>query len=216
MSAARLAFLALGISLGAQTCDSREAPGPLLAAREAAVVPIEREPGGAASREDETADARSEPAALRGNPLWGIPLRSLSATRERPLFTASRRPPAAVITAAAPEPLPAPIAVAAPAPEPERPPLALSGTIVSPGHSIAIFINTATNAVTRVREGEREEGWRVITVSPRSAIVEKDGRSVTLDLPLPGNGLDTPAPDAAAPGLPDTPGTMPQINNGAL
>jgi hypothetical protein len=29
----------------------------------------------------------------RGNPLWGISLNSLSVTRERPLFTRSRRPP---------------------------------------------------------------------------------------------------------------------------
>src|SRR4051794_9583272 len=31
-----------------------------------------------------------------GNPLWAIPLKSLSFTRERPLFTPSRRPPAPV------------------------------------------------------------------------------------------------------------------------
>src|SRR5690348_5378824 len=28
-----------------------------------------------------------------GNPLWSIPLSALAATRERPIFSASRRPP---------------------------------------------------------------------------------------------------------------------------
>src|SRR5215212_880442 len=47
----------------------------------------------------------------RGNPLWGIPLKSLSLTRERPLFTPSRRPPApavANVEAARPVVAPAP------------------------------------------------------------------------------------------------------------
>src|ERR1700756_873862 len=35
-----------------------------------------------------------------GNPLWGIPLRVLTATRERPLFSPSRRPPAPPAVAA--------------------------------------------------------------------------------------------------------------------
>src|SRR5438874_1270933 len=47
-----------------------------------------------------------------GNPLWGIPIRSLDATRERPIFSASRRPPmppvvAQRVAAAPPPPKPA-------------------------------------------------------------------------------------------------------------
>src|SRR5262249_53698680 len=41
-----------------------------------------------------------------GNPLWAIPLRSLSATRERPIFLPSRRPPAPRVVAS---PAPAPV-----------------------------------------------------------------------------------------------------------
>lgn len=222
MSTARLALLALGMSVASQACYSRQSPGPLPVAREMAVVPIEREPGAAAQQQDDAAAAKPEPAAPRGNPLWGIPLRALSATRERPLFTASRRPPAPVVAAVAPEPLPLPTPVAVMAPEPERPPLSLSGTIVSPGHSIAIVLNKTTNAVTRVREGEREAGWRVSAVSPRSAVVEKDGRSVTLELPLPGNEPAAATLDAGAPGTPGMPGvqgmpgTLPPVNDGAL
>ena len=37
-------------------------------------------------------DLRQPPPG--GNPLWGIPVSSLSVTQERPLFSASRHPPA--------------------------------------------------------------------------------------------------------------------------
>jgi hypothetical protein len=52
-------------------------------------------------------DDRQQPAASEipsGNPLWAIPLKELSATRERPIFSPSRRAPApadALYTAAA-------------------------------------------------------------------------------------------------------------------
>ena len=66
-------------------------------------------------------------AAPAGNPLWAIPLNALTTTRDRPLFSASRRPPALAVGTVAPPPShPAP---AAPAP-PERPPLTLMGTII--------------------------------------------------------------------------------------
>ena len=42
------------------------------------------------------------PRSGAANPLWAIPLDSLTATRERPLFSVSRRPPPAPVAAAAP------------------------------------------------------------------------------------------------------------------
>ncbi len=59
--------------------------------------------------------------AIRGNPLWSIPLRELNATRDRPLFTPSRRAPAPVV-ANAPR---LPVAAAAEKPA-ETEPLQLS------------------------------------------------------------------------------------------
>src|SRR6478735_9031959 len=45
-----------------------------------------------------TAPPRAErPADPTGNPLWAIPLSSLTATRERPLFLPSRRAPAPAV-----------------------------------------------------------------------------------------------------------------------
>ena len=52
-----------------------------------------------------TSTAVSVPSA---NPLWTIPLSSLTATRERPLFSPSRRPPQSVVVAKAPPPPPPP------------------------------------------------------------------------------------------------------------
>ena len=63
-----------------------------------------------------------------GNPLWAVPLSALTATQERPIFSASRRPPQRAVVA------PPVDQVSAPAPqkvaEPERPPLALIGAVV--------------------------------------------------------------------------------------
>ena len=39
-----------------------------------------------------------------GNPLWAIPLSALSATRDRPLFSTSRRPPIVAVPIVAPPP----------------------------------------------------------------------------------------------------------------
>lgn len=47
-----------------------------------------------------------------GNPLWAVPLKSLSVTRERPLFSPSRRAPAPPVLAAA---------YTVPAPSPSKP-----------------------------------------------------------------------------------------------
>src|SRR5580692_5222742 len=50
-------------------------------------------------------------AAASANPLWGVPLAALWATRDRPLFTPSRRSPAPIsadVPAPAPSQQPAP------------------------------------------------------------------------------------------------------------
>ncbi len=63
--------------------------------------------------------------ALSANPLWGIPLTSLSGTRDRPIFSSSRRPPPPAVAPAA-----VPNVAAVPKPkDPERPLLSLVGTI---------------------------------------------------------------------------------------
>src|SRR5262245_42616607 len=71
-----------------------------------------------------------------GNPLWAIPLKNLSATRERPIFSASRRPPPPAVKVA---PYVPPSPPAKPA-EPDTPRLSLLGTISSGEEGIGIFL----------------------------------------------------------------------------
>jgi general secretion pathway protein N len=117
--------------------------------------------------------------ALSGNPLWGIPLDSLRATRERPLFTPSRRPPTPVVIAPPAEPVKT---VAAPA-EPERPPLNLMGVVTGATEGYAVFVNTTTHDVIRLRTGEGHDGWILQSVSGREAVLEKNHRTAVVALP---------------------------------
>jgi general secretion pathway protein N len=138
--------------------------------------------GAAAVRLSEAPHAPDQSAKLRaGNPLWTVPLSALSATRDRPLFSASRRPPivAAPIVAAPPKQE----AVAPPAPE--RPFLTLIGTIVSPTASLAVLQGSNGEAISRLRIGEENDGWRVQGIDLRSIVVVKGEQSVKLDLPRP-------------------------------
>jgi general secretion pathway protein N len=130
-------------------------------------------------------------AAQPGNPLWTIPLNTLGATRERPLFTPSRRPAmqaAPAVIANVPPPPP-------PAAEPEQLGLRLLGTIAGRDEGIAICLNLATSEVVRVRTGESFEGWNLRTVRGREAMFEKESQQTVLALPSP----DDPRQPAAAP-----------------
>lgn len=117
-----------------------------------------------------------------GNPLWRLPLKQFSVTRERPIFSPSRRPPA-------PAPVyVAPVAVRQPAkpPEPEHPTIALAGTIIgTDGYRVAVFRDTSTQDVLRLRVGENYRGWVVRLISPREARLVKNGDQALLELPRP-------------------------------
>jgi len=126
--------------------------------------------------------ARRDDGDDSGNPLWAVPLSVLTETRDRPLFSLSRRPPASDPPPAPPPP-PAQAPAIAAQPAPEKPPWALVGTIVSPAGSLAIVQNIGTQAVSRVRLGEEDSGWRVRSVAARSIVVQKGEATVTLELP---------------------------------
>jgi general secretion pathway protein N len=126
--------------------------------------------------------------APTGNPLWGIPLRILTATRERPLFSPSRRPPAPPVVAATAPPARS-VAPAKP-PEPDHPLLTIVGTVVSASDSIGVFIDQASNEVVRIHTGQEHGGWVLRSVHGREASFEKNERKSTLALPAPG---ETPA-----------------------
>jgi hypothetical protein len=122
--------------------------------------------------------------ALSANPLWAIPLAQLSATRERPIFSPSRRPPPAAVAAE-------PAIVKAPAVRkkgPETPPLALVGTIASDEEGFGIFLDQSTKVAIRLKVGEDYQGWKLRSVQGRETALEKDQQIVTLALPQPGLG----------------------------
>jgi general secretion pathway protein N len=120
--------------------------------------------------------------ARAGNPLWTVPLSTLSATRDRPLFSASRRPPIVALPVAAPPPQKQ---EALAPPPPERPLLTLVGTIVSPKASVAMLQGSNTEAISRLRVGQENDGWQVRGIGLRSIVVEKGPQSIELDLPRP-------------------------------
>ncbi|MBV8664370.1 MAG: general secretion pathway protein GspN [Hyphomicrobiales bacterium] len=137
------------------------------------------------------------PAALQaeadGNPLWALPLEKLSATRDRPLFSASRRPPPPVVASAPPRPAPVAAKPAAPA----TPPFKLLGAIVGVEARIALLKDRATGAVLRVHEGDEQSGWRALSVAARSIVLGRGGDTATLQLPRPGEAPDA-SPQTAA------------------
>jgi general secretion pathway protein N len=134
---------------------------------------------------------------LRGNPLWAIPMRLLSATRERPIFVPSRRPPAPAVAG------PAPIEAAPPPPPPtgpDRPQLALVGAVAGGTEGIAVFIDETTRDIVRLRTGESHAGWVLRSVRGREATLEKGPETTILALPSPTD------PQAGPRGRPGEPG----------
>lgn len=144
--------------------------------------------------------ASAAASAPAGNPLWAIPIRSMSATRERPLFSPSRRPPPAPIAAAPPAP-PPPSPPAPPAP----PPLTLVGTVLGDGGGIGVFVDQATKNVVRLRIGEGHDGWTLHEIRSRTAILEEDKRKATLALSPPDGESQDGISDAKSNGTEPSP-----------
>jgi general secretion pathway protein N len=122
--------------------------------------------------------------AQSANPLWAIPLTQLSVTRERPIFSPSRRPPPAAVAAE-------PVIVKAPPArkrEPEPPQLALVGTIASDEEGFGIFLDQSTKTALRLKVGEDYQGWKLRAIEGRQVTMEKDQQAAVLTLPQPGAG----------------------------
>ncbi len=150
----------------------------------------------AAESHDSTAQASPLRERLPGaNPLWGVPLSSLTATNERPIFSPSRRPPAPPappIAAAEAPPPPSP-------PPPEPCPFTLVGTALGEPQNVAVLLNQTTRSVIRLHVGEMASGWSLRSVDMRTMTLEKDSQVVTLALPPPAQAK-APAPALALAG----------------
>ena len=116
-----------------------------------------------------------------GNPLWSVPLSVLTATQERPLFSASRRPPTRAVVGPRIEPPPAPT-VEKPA---ERPSIALIGAVVGESDAIAVFLDQANQGIVRLRQGETHAGWVLNSILQREVTLTKGDRTEVLVLRRP-------------------------------
>ena len=110
----------------------------------------------------------------RANPLWAIPIASLSATRERPIFSPSRRPPRA-----------AALQQSMRGNETNRPLLALVGTVAATPDGIAIFRDERSKSIVRLRTGESHSGWTLTGVKAREATLLRDRDTAVLAIPSP-------------------------------
>ena len=120
--------------------------------------------------------------ARSANPLWEIPFEVLSGTRERPMFSSSRRPsPVAVAQVAVAKPPPP-----KPAQEERPPQLALVGTVTGGDRSFGIFVDQTSKAALRLRTGEEYQGWRLRVVQGREATFARDQQTIVLNFPEPG------------------------------
>jgi hypothetical protein len=127
----------------------------------------------------------------------------LSVTRERPIFSPSRRPPTSAPTYVAP------VAVLQPAPPPEHPAGSLIGTVIGTNVQIAIFLEKATQNVVRLHLGEEHQGWVLRLVKPREATLVKD---VEETLVLETGGAPAVGGPTVPPLVPNSLGTIPVVN----
>jgi general secretion pathway protein N len=141
--------------------------------------------------------------AVSGNPLWSVPLSVLTATQERPIFSASRRPPPRAVAGPRIEPVVAPAAKPA---EPELPALALIGAVVGDRDAIAVFLDRTNQKIVRLRAGDTHAGWVLSSVLPREVTLKKAEQTEVLVFARP----DGPV----APGIPGVPAPMPAAIGG--
>jgi general secretion pathway protein N len=134
-----------------------------------------------------------------GNPLWAVPLSVLTATQERPIFSASRRPPQRAVVAAPVDQVSAPVPQKPT--EPEHPPLALIGAVVGESDAIAVFLDRTNQKIIRLRQGEAHAGWVLSSVLPREVTFKKADRTEVLAL----KRQDGPAGVPGAPAVPVVP-----------
>jgi hypothetical protein len=126
----------------------------------------------------------SERGALP-SPLAAQPLDRLSATRERPLFSPTRRPrPPPPPVVAAPEP---------PPPPPPPPDVALFGIVMDGDEAQAVVRAGPAAKIMRVRVGDDIGGWKVAQIDGRRLILSLDDRIATF-LMFAGN-----SPNGASP-----------------
>lgn len=135
------------------------------------------------SMETDRATSHAPKAAtdVVGNPVLAVPLSQLSMTRDRPIFSPSRRPPAPPALPVAAKP----VEPAKPM-EPDNPPLMLVGTVAGEDSGIAVFVEQSTENSVRLRVNESHQGWTLHSIQGREVTLLKGRKSSVLALAPPG------------------------------
>lgn len=186
---AAVTFVALGMAATSAATSSRMD----ILSDDAVASPAESVDVGAMRPIARPAQPVSKPVP-RGNPLWAVPFSALTVTQERPIFSASRRPPPRAVAASPVETMAAP-----PKPAEAPPPLLLVGAVVGEGDAIAILVNRTDQKVVRLRQGDTVGGWSLTSVQPREVTFKQGERSEILALKKPDG---TPAAPSAAGAMP--------------
>lgn len=109
------------------------------------------------------------PTAFTAPPM--PPLASLTETAARPLFSASRRPPA-------------PATQAKPAPVAAKPTrlvgYRLTGIVRSSSHRLILLTEEKSGRVVELREGDLVDGWRLISIGAEQIRLTRDGIEIDL------------------------------------
>ena len=120
------------------------------------------------------AATEAQPRATSENPLAAQPLDLLSDTRDRPLFSPSRRPP---------PPPPPPVVERVEPPPPVPPPnVVLLGVVTDENGPRVVLRSGSPDKIIRARLGEEIEGWQVAQIESRRLVLSHDNRSVSFAL----------------------------------
>jgi hypothetical protein len=135
----------------------------------AAILWIATLPAAAADPAPHTESHRDDASPV--TPLAAQPLERMSITRDRPLFSPTRRPPA-----------PPPVVAAAAAPPPPPPDVALLGVVMDGEDARAVVRTGPAAKVLRVGIGDDIGGWKVGQIEARQLVLLLDGRTATFTM----------------------------------
>jgi len=110
-------------------------------------------------------------AAPPVSPLAAQPLEHISSTRDRPLFSPTRHPPA-----------PPPVVAVAPPPPPPPPDVALLGVVMDGEDARAVVRAGPAAKIQRVGIGDDIGGWKVGQIEARQLVLLLDGRTATFTM----------------------------------
>ena len=127
-------------------------------------------------------------AERRRNPLWAVPIGSLTTTRDRPIFSSSRRLPV----------VPQQQQIVRNT-ELNRPPLTLVGTIAEEDAGIAVFRDESSKDIVWLHRGESHFGWTLSVVKPREATMLRGPDTVVLAIPSPPANIPGPPTNMTSP-----------------